>query len=202
MSTPSDAPRPAPTIRAVGVASPSAHGQAMISTATAAIRPPVASPTASHQTAKVAVATASTTGTKMAATWSTSRCTGARLACACSTRRTICASAVSRPTAVARTVSAPLVFIVAPATVAPGVFSTGIDSPVSIDSSTAEAPSMTTPSTGTFSPGRTRTRSPTCTCSTGTIRSSPSTSRRASLAPSSSNARIARDARERARASK
>src|SRR5438309_1283552 len=47
----------------------------------------------------------------------------------------------------------------------PGVFSTGIDSPVTSDSSTALRPSSTTPSTGTFSPGRTRSRSPTCTCS-------------------------------------
>ena len=46
----------------------------------------------------------------------------------------------------------------------PGPFSTGIGSPVSIDSSTLERPSSTTPSTGTFSPGRTRSRSPTCTC--------------------------------------
>ena len=35
----------------------------------------------------------------------------------------------------------------------PAVFSTGIGSPVTIDSSTALAPSSTTPSTGTFSPG-------------------------------------------------
>ncbi len=34
---PSWAPRPVPTMIAVGVASPSAHGQAMISTATAAV---------------------------------------------------------------------------------------------------------------------------------------------------------------------
>ena len=40
-------------------------------------------------------------------------------------------------------------------------FSTGNGSPVSIDSSTLERPSSTTPSTGTFSPGRTRRRSPT-----------------------------------------
>jgi hypothetical protein len=33
-------------------------------------------------------------------------------------------------------------------------------SPVSIDSSTGELPATTTPSTGTFSPGRTRIRSP------------------------------------------
>ena len=37
ISTPSCAPRPVPTINAVGVARPSAHGQAMISTATAAV---------------------------------------------------------------------------------------------------------------------------------------------------------------------
>ena len=37
MRMPSWAPRPVPTIRAVGVASPSAQGQAMISTATAAV---------------------------------------------------------------------------------------------------------------------------------------------------------------------
>ena len=47
--------------------------------------------------------------------------------------------------------------------------STGIGSPVSIDSSTCERPSSTTPSTGTFSPGRTRRRSPTCTWSSGDV---------------------------------
>src|SRR3546814_3634656 len=35
---------------------------------------------------------------------------------------------------------------------------TGMDSPVTIDSSSEERPSSTTPSTGTFSPGRTRRR--------------------------------------------
>ena len=38
MRMPSWAPRPVPTISAVGVASPRAHGQAMISTATAAVK--------------------------------------------------------------------------------------------------------------------------------------------------------------------
>ena len=64
-------------------------------------------------------------------------------------------------------------FSVAPMTVSPGCFSTGIDSPVSIDSSTDELPCSTTPSTGTFSPGRTRTASPTWTIATGTSRSTP-----------------------------
>ena len=62
----------------------------------------------------------------------------------------------------------PVLFIVPPITLAPGSFSTGIDSPVTIDSSTALRPSSTTPSTGTFSPGRTRSRSPTATASSGT----------------------------------
>ena len=38
ISRPSCAPRPVPTSSAVGVARPSAHGQAMISTATAAVK--------------------------------------------------------------------------------------------------------------------------------------------------------------------
>ena len=38
--------------------------------------------------------------------------------------------------------------VTAPVTRAPGPFSTGIDSPVTIDSSTALVPSTTTPSTG------------------------------------------------------
>ena len=51
---------------------------------------------------------------------------------------------------------------------------TGIGSPVSIDSSTALLPSTTAPSTGTFSPGRTRSVSPTCTWVSGTSSSLPS----------------------------
>ena len=56
---------------------------------------------------------------------------------------------------------APDWFIVPPITLAPTSLVTGIDSPVTIDSSTALRPSRTAPSTGTFSPGRTRRRSPT-----------------------------------------
>ncbi len=57
---------------------------------------------------------------------------------------------------------------VPPITRAPTPFSTGSDSPVSIDSSTALAPLSTSPSTGTRSPGRTTTTSPPRTLSTGT----------------------------------
>ena len=105
-----------------------------------------------------------TAGTNQPVTRSARRWIGAFEPCARSTRLTIWARVVSRPTRSARMTNEPLAFIVAPMTRSPAAFSTGSDSPVSIDSSTAEAPSMTTPSTGTRSPGRTRTRSPTTTC--------------------------------------
>ena len=80
---PSCAPRPVPTISAVGVASPSAQGQAMISTATAAVNAAAAAPPKASQPASVASEIAITTGTKTAETRSASRCTGALPDCAC-----------------------------------------------------------------------------------------------------------------------
>ena len=64
-STPSWAPRPTPTITDMGVARPSAHGQAMMSTDTAAMSAKVrrgSGPTTIH-TAKATTAAASTSGT-------------------------------------------------------------------------------------------------------------------------------------------
>ena len=70
---------------------------------------------------------------------------------------------------------APVKFRVAPVTCAPNCFVTGIDSPVSIDSSTLELPAIISPSTGIFSPAQTTMRSPTCKSSTAIgICSSPS----------------------------
>ena len=118
---PSWAPRPVPTSSAVGVASPSAHGQAMISTATAAVNAAVAAPAPSSQpTARVASDSAITTGTNTAETRSARRCTWALPFWASSTSRAICASWVSAPTRVARTTSRPPAFTVAPATVVAG----------------------------------------------------------------------------------
>ena len=54
------------------------------------------------------------------------------------------------------------------------LFSTGILSPVSIDSSIDVFPSITSPSTGSFSPGFTITISETFTSSIGIISSLPS----------------------------
>ena len=135
----------------------------------------------------------------MPETRSARRWTGALPDWASVTSRAIWASAVSLPTLVARTTRRPPALTVAPATSSPGCFSTGTDSPVSSDWSTALVPCSTTPSVATFSPGRTMKRSPTASCSTGTRRPSASST---SLAPSSSSAVSAAPARRLARASK
>src|SRR5438128_906441 len=129
---------------------------------------------------QVRMATSTTAGTKYEDTTSARRWMGARLRCASLTMRTICARSVSLPTRSVRTTQPPVPFTVPPVTGSPGNFSTGIGSPVTIDSSTALVPSSTTPSTGTFSPGRTRRRSPGCRRSRGKSSSLPSSrSRRA-----------------------
>ena len=72
ISTPACAPRPTPTMMDIGVASPSAHGQAMISTATAltiAWAKRGSGPTDTHAT-KVRSAIAITAGTNQPATLS------------------------------------------------------------------------------------------------------------------------------------
>ncbi len=112
---------------------------------------------------------------------------------------TICASTVFEPIESARITSAPLVLSVAPISSSPGPLGTGIGSPVSIDSSTELLPSITTPSTGTFSPGRTRSELPTWTWASGTSASLPSALiRRAVFGARPSSDLIAADVCERA----
>ena len=92
---------------------------------------------------------------------------------ASSTKRIIWERVVSSPTRVASKVKVPDWLMEAAATLAPGAFSTGMDSPVRALSSTEDQPSTTTPSTGTRPPGLTTMRSPTATSSTGTSTSAP-----------------------------
>ena len=160
-STPARAPRPTATITDIGVARPSAHGQAMISTATAFTRAWArrGSGPQSVQAAKASTAAPTTAGTNHAATRSARRWMGARLRWASPTSLTIWARRVSLPTRSARTTRPPVPLTVAPVTRSPMAFATGSGSPLIIDSSTALPPSSTTPSAGTFSPGRTRRRS-------------------------------------------
>ena len=66
MRMPRSAPFPVPTMMAVGVANPSAHGQAMMRTATKLVRPKMnaGSGPKANQTAKVTPAITITAGTK------------------------------------------------------------------------------------------------------------------------------------------
>ena len=171
---PCSAPFPVPTMMATGVARPRAQGQEITSTATPEVSARSMEPVASIHTPAVTRAMTITTGTNTPATLSASLAMGALEEAASSTSRIIWARVVSWPTRVARRVSTPDLLMEADMTVSPGPLSTGMDSPVRADSSTLDAPSTTTPSTGTEPPGRTSTRSPARTCSTGTSTSCPS----------------------------
>ena len=177
----------------------------MMRTATDAVKAAVHPAPMPTQNPSVATASTMTTGTKIPDTRSASRCTCALPFWASSTRRAICASWVSAPTRVARTTSRPPALTVAPTTRLPGSTSTGTDSPVTIEASTAEVPSSTSPSVATFSPGRTTNLVPTTSSETGTrtsVAAAPSPRRtETSLAPISSRARRAAPERRLARAS-
>ncbi len=159
---PYSAPLPVPTIIAVGVANPKAHGQAINNTETKTVRINSGFCPAISQTKAAATAIAITIGTNIADILSASLAIGAFEFCVSSTRLIILASTVSSPTLVVITLIVPVVFILAVYTLSPLVFSIGMLSPVNIDSSIEVIPSITSPSTGTFSPGFTITISLTC----------------------------------------
>ena len=118
---------------AVGVASPSAQGQEITSTAMACFSAVANAAPASIHPANVTSAMPMTTGTKIPLTRSANREIGALELAAASTSRTMRLSAVSSPTRVARKRKLPEVLIVAPTTSSPSDRSTGRLSPVSID---------------------------------------------------------------------
>ncbi len=131
------------------------------------------------------------------------RCMGAFERWACITISTMLANTVAGPTRSERITSAPVVFKVAPMSGSPTRFIAGNGSPVSMDSSTALLPSSTMPSTGIFSPGRTRNESPTCTRVSGTSSSVLSILiRRAVFGARPNSDLMAAEVRERARSSK
>ena len=115
-----------------------AHGQAMISTATALTSAKLSAGLGpkTSQAAKVRTAPTMTAGTNQLVTLSTRAWIGSLAPWAASTIRTIWASRVAAPTLVARKRKVPVLFTVPPTTAAPGPFSTGIGSPVIMDSST------------------------------------------------------------------
>ena len=181
---PFSAPLPMPTVSEVGVARPSAHGQAMISVVTrttVAIDQPRLGPEMvpgderqdredhhrRHEVARDRVDHALDRRLRALRVLDHADDAGERGILADLGRRNL---------------KLPVLLSVPPMTSSPTCFSTGIDSPVIIDSSTALAPSVTSPSTGIFSPGRTTTVSPTRTSSTGRSISLPSRTTRAVLA--------------------
>jgi hypothetical protein len=96
------APRPVPTMIAIGVASPSASGQAMTKTVMVSVRANSSGwPRTQNHTAKVASPTTMAMSTSHCEAWSASNWPGAFEFCASCTSLTICASAVSAPTLVA-----------------------------------------------------------------------------------------------------
>ena len=192
MSMPLLAPTPVPTAMAVGVARPSAQGQATTSTAIMRVSEKINdSPLTPYHTAKVTSPIVTTAGTKKEDTRSANRCMGALVLCADSTNAIIWASMVSLPTFVARALKYPFWLMVAPMTCESTDFSTGMGSPEIIDSSTVEYPSVTIPSTGTFSPGFTTKISPSRINSTGISTSRPSRSTMAYFAWSATSFRSA-----------
>src|SRR5690242_7565161 len=94
----------------IGVASPSAHGHAMMSTATAltSAYANLGSGPISHQAIKVMTEIAITEGTNQADTRSARRCSGARERCASATSATICDNMLSAPTRSAAITSVPV----------------------------------------------------------------------------------------------
>jgi hypothetical protein len=92
--------------------------------------------------------------------------------------RTICWYWLCSAGRSARISSAPSRFTLPESSSVPGPARTGSGSPVRADWSTAEVPRVTSPSTGTRSPGRMSRRSPTPISLTGTSSTCPSRSRR------------------------
>lgn len=106
--------------------------------------------------AKARTAASSTAGTNQPATVSAIRWIGARLRLASATMLTIRSSMVSEPIFSAFITREPVPLTVPPISLPPVSLAAGMDSPVTMDSSTALHPSRMTPSTGTPSPGRMR----------------------------------------------
>ena len=176
---------------AVGVASPSAHGQDITSTDTAAVNAWSASAPRMSHIAAVTADIIITTGTNIPAALSASFATGALDEVASSTSRIICERAVSAPTFSARMTKYPLLLTVAPMTLSPVFFSAGMLSPVSADSSTEALPSVIIPSAGMTEPALTMSISPAQTSAAGISSSLPSRSTTALFGERSISALIA-----------
>mmetsp|Transcript_72326 Transcript_72326/g.143533 ORF Transcript_72326/g.143533 Transcript_72326/m.143533 type:complete len:269 (-) Transcript_72326:702-1508(-) len=186
---PRRAPTDVPTITAVGVARPRAHGHATTSEAqpnmkasNQGLRWPASSrrsrlmapaPPATLHTTKVRMETRTTVGTKTRETRSANAWTATLRCCASAITWVIWESTVRLPVASTSTVSTPAPLIVPAITRSSSFLLTGRASPVSRASSTVDLPLTTNPSAGTPAPGSTLTTSPSLICLRGTSSASP-----------------------------
>ena len=131
----------------------------MTSTDTKIVREKLSVSPLSIHSANEAIAITKTVGTKYPDTISAIWAIGALDCCASSMSFIIWARAVLSPTLVALNLMRPFLFMVAANTLSPTFLSTGMLSPVSMDSSTDVKPSVISPSTGIFAPGFTSTMS-------------------------------------------
>ena len=168
MNTPSRAPRPQAITSAAGVARPSAHGHAMISTDSAALTARPAGSPASSQPARVRPEQPRMAGTNTPQIRSAVRCAADFWDWARSTIASSRASRVSAPARVTPTISRPVSATIPAVTSSPSAASPGTDSPVIALRSMAASPNATTPSAAMVSPGRTTSMSPGRSWLTGT----------------------------------
>ena len=161
INIPFSAPLPVPTIMATGVAKPNAQGHDITKTAIPIVKAnSKLCPTKIH-IITVSIAMTITAGTNIPLTLSAIFDIGAFELLASSTNFIICESVVLSPTFVAFIFRYPFLLIVPETTLSPTVLSTGILSPVMLDWSTDEFPSIIIPSTGILPPGLITIISPT-----------------------------------------
>jgi len=174
ISSPFRAPIFVETAVTSGMASPSAWGQEIMITVTACSTARLKSLLTSIQTIKVIVPAITAIKNSHLAARSANLSVLDFEAWASRTSLITWERKVSSPVRVTSNLRTPSPLIDPPTTSSPVLFSTGTDSPVSMDSFTEEEPSYTRPSMGTFSPGLTKTRSPALRFSTGTSVVEPS----------------------------
>ena len=159
INTPSSASAPVEAASAVGVASESAQGQVMTSSATVIHKAVCAS--AYHvQPMKTGMASSSSPNTKLEAYFSASSAARGFWASARSSSLTMCDRRVLLPVRSVRITSGLPVLSVPAVTFSDDLLTTGRLSPVNMASSTSLSPDNTVPSTGMTSPGLTTITSP------------------------------------------
>ena len=162
-----------PTMMDMGVASPSAQGQATISTATAftsAVRPARLRPEDAPDQRTCRSRRRSRPARTRPRRGRPAAGSGARLRCASDTMRTIWASSVADPTRRASITRLPVPLSVPPVTARARTLLRRARTRRSPSTRRPRSrPRATTPSTGTFSPGRTRSRSPGATAASGDV---------------------------------